>query len=645
MRSKFYPAIKNSKRFMTVPQSTPGKAPAFQVFFRHYLFWLLVFFIQRLTFVLYYSNLFSQSEFTRMLESFGQGLQLDLSLTGYFAILPFALLMMQYFSRCSFFSGFMKGYTWILVILTIIISGGDLGIYENWGVKLNFRAIMMLAHPAETLETIKSAPLFWLVLIMILQGGLCWGLYKLLIARIDVRYFRYYNFKTARFLLAILLLAGIIVISIRGGVQQIPVNESTAYFCSLPVANHAAVNTTWHLAKSLIKNSSHGQTNIYSYLPENEAEELVQRLYQKPASDSSLSILKEPTPNIVFIQLESFTADVVTELGGDSSVTPVLSRLIKEGVLFTNIYSSGVRTDQGIIALLSGFPAQPQTSIIYQPDKIEHLPFISLELKKKGYQNYFYYGGELSFGRFNTIAYHAGFDRIVGEKDFPDTSYFSKWGADDRSLFEKFNTDSKTSVQPFFSYIITSSSHEPFSVPMEPVFTGNSLEEKFRNACYFTDQSLGAFIDWIKNEEWYKRTLFVLVADHGHHLPRYRKFDEPARYHIPLVFFGEALKEQYRGLKINTLGSQTDVAATLANQLALNTTAFKWSTDLLASQRQQFAFYTFDDGFGWLTPGDTIIYDNRAQKLLNNSDANKTSGELLNGKAYMQMLYDAFLKY
>lgn len=645
MRSKFYPAIKNSKRFMMVPKSTPGKAPAFQVFFRHYLFWLLVFFIQRLTFVLYYSGLFSQVEFARVLESFWQGLQLDLSLTGYFAILPFLLLIVQYFSRRSFFKGFMKWYTWILVILTILISGGDLGIYENWGVKLNFRAIMMLAHPAETLETIKSAPLLWLALIMILQGGLCWVLYKLLITRIDVHHFRYYNLKSVRFLLAILLLTGIIIISIRGGVQQIPVNESTAYFCSLPAANHAAVNTTWHLAKSFMKNSSHGQTNIYSYLPQTEAEELVQQLYKKPANDSSISVLKEATPNIVFIQLESFTADVVKELGGDSSVTPVLSRLIKEGILFTNIYSSGVRTDQGIIALLSGFPAQPQTSIIYQPDKIEHLPFLSLELKKKGYQNYFYYGGELSFGRFNTIAYHAGFDRIIGEKDFSDTSYFSKWGADDRSLFEKLNTDSKTSQQPFFSYVITSSSHEPFAVPMETVFTGNSLGDKFRNACYFTDQSLGAFIDWVKNEEWYKHTLFVLVADHGHHLPRFRKFDEPARYHIPLIFFGEALKEQYRGVKINTMGSQTDVAATLVSQLALNTSVFKWSNDLLAPQRQQFAFYTFDDGFGWLTPGDTIIYDNRAQQLLHNNGAINTNSRLTSGKAYMQMLYDAFLKY
>lgn len=623
--------------------SARAKLPVLQVFIRHYLFWLLVFFIQRLTFILYYSKAFAEVGFLRVLKSFWHGLQLDISLSGYFAIIPFALLIIQYLVRRPFFETFMKWYTWALIILTILIAGGDLGIYENWGVKLNYRAINMLAHPAEAFETVKSAPLLWLALAMLSQCMVCWLLYKPIIARINVR--DIYLLKRTRFSLFMVLMGGLIMISVRGGVQQIPVNESTAYFSSVPAANHAAVNTTWHLVKSFLKNSSHGLTNIYNYLPEKEATELVQQLYKEKPGDSTRLILTEPKPNIVFIQLESFTADVVKELGGDSSVTPRLSELIKDGVLFTNIYSSGIRTDQGIVALLSGFPAQPQTSIIYQPDKIEHLPFISLEFKKKGYQNYFYYGGELSFGRFNTIAYRAGFDRIIGEDDFADSGYFSKWGADDLSLFKKVDKELAGTKQPFFSYIITSSSHEPFSVPMPPVFAGSGTEQKFRNACYFTDKSLGAFIDAAKTKDWYKHTLFVLVADHGHVLPRNRRFDEPARYHIPLLFFGDVLKQEVKGTRINTIGSQTDVVSTIATQLKMDTAPFPWSKDLLAPQRQQFAFYTFDDGFGWVTPGDTIIFDNRAQKLLHTCSANNMQHKLTTGKAYMQMAYSAFLKY
>ncbi|MBX3254400.1 MAG: sulfatase-like hydrolase/transferase [Chitinophagaceae bacterium] len=628
---------------MTILKTDLSNRFILRYFVRHYIFWILIFFVQRLTFVLYYSRSFAEAGVTRGIESFWHGLQLDLSLAGYFALLPFLVLVIQYFAGGSFFKTFIKWYTFILIILTVIISGSDLGLYENWGVKLNYRAVTMLAHPAEAFETIQSAPLFLLTAIMLAQGFICWLLYKAIMA--PVAGWRFHNRKAIQFSISMLVAAAVIITSIRGGVQQIPVNESTAYFCSLPIANHAAVNTTWHLFKSISKNSGHGHANIYSYLPLQEAEDLLQKLYTVPGIDSTVSILKEPTPNIVFIQLESFTAGVVKELGGDSGITPVLSRLIDQGLLFTNIYSSGVRTDQGIIALLSGFPAQPQTSIIYQPDKIEHLPFLSLEFKKKGYGNNFYYGGELGFGRFNTIAHHAGFDRVIGKDDFSEARQFNKWGVDDKSLFEKFANESKTFTQPFFSYVITSSSHEPFTVPMEPVFKGNSLEERFKNACYFTDQSLGELLDSVKNTAWYKHTLFVLVADHGHVLPLNRKFDEPARYHIPLLLFGEALKEEYKAVTINALGSQTDIAGTLAKQLGLNDKLFKWSNDLLLPQRQQFAFYTFDDGFGWLTPGDTVIFDNRAQKILQGSATGDKESNLIKGKAYMQMLYDAFLKY
>lgn len=624
-------------------KSLQNKLPVTKIFTRYFLFWLLVFFIQRLTFVLYYSKLFSEAGLKMGFASFWHGLHLDVSTTGYFAALPFVLLIVQYFIRFPFFEKFIKWYTCVLVILTILISAADLGVYENWGVKLNYRAIMMLAHPAEAFETIQSSPLLKLILIMLIQGLLCWLLFKFLITPIKIHQLQ--AIKKLRFSLTMLVLATIIAVSIRGGLQQIPINESTAYFSSLPVANHSAVNTSWHLFKSILTNGDHGAKNIYTYLPDAKAATLVQQLYTVPVSDSTPSILTEPKPNIIFIQLESFTADVINALGGDSSITPVINKLIDESILFTNIYSSGVRTDQGIIALLSGFPAQPQTSIIYQPDKIERLPYLSLELKKKGYHNAFYYGGELSFGRFNSIAHFAGFDKIIGEADFSDVSQYNKWGAHDRSLFEKFASEIGTFPQPFFSYIITSSSHEPFSVPMEPVFKGAGLEDKFKNACYFTDQSLGEFLASVKHTDWYKHTLFVLVADHGHSLPLNRKFNEPARYHIPLIFFGDVLQEKYKGIRVNTLGSQTDIAATLAKQLQLDASAFKWSNDLLLPQRWQFAFYTFDDGFGWLTPGDTIIFDNRAKTTLQGSTSNDKENKLIRGKAYMQMLYDAFLKF
>lgn len=616
---------------------------------RHYVFWILFFLIQRLVFVLYYSRLFSGIDQDTVASSFIHGLQLDLSMAGYFAVLPLLLLLTQYFVKRNFFPNFYRIYTTVLLVLVILISGGDLGIYENWGVKLNFRAISMLAHPAEVAETVKSAPLFAISCIMLIQAILAWALYKAVFAIMSPALIRWRKLAMPWTLGLTIWWGALIFISIRGGIQEIPVNESTVYFSSHSVANHAAVNTAWQLAKSIIKNRRTGNINIYRYFPDvAQAKKLVDQLYARSQTDSTVQILNTNRPNIIFVQLESFTADVVQELGGDSGVAPNLSRLIKDGLLFTRIFASGIRTDQGIIALLSGFPAQPQTNIANQSDKLEQLPFLSLELQKQGYRNFFYYGGDLSFGRFNTIAHHAGFETIVGVKDFVNANMFNKWGADDKSLFDKYIAEKSQPGEPFFSYIITSSSHEPFTVPMPTVFEGDGVDQKFRNACYFADKSLGAFIDAVKTAPWYRNTIFVIVADHGHAQPRGRAFDVPEKYHIPLLFYGEPLKQAFRGARNPTLGSQTDIVATLLNQLNLDASAFVWSNDLLRVNRKEFSFYTFDDGFGWLNPGDTVIYDNRGNRLLETSaihQTEKADSNINNGKAYMQLLFDAFLKY
>lgn len=616
---------------------------------RHYLFWILFFLVQRLVFVLYYNSLFNGVRTWEIVQSFFYGFQLDLSMAGYFAVLPLLFLIVQFFISKPFFEKLYHGYTIVLLLLVVLISGGDLGIYENWGVKLNFRAISMLAHPGEVLETVQSSPLWALTSVMLLQAVIGWLLYERIFANVNASIGQWRRFKVKWFATSTILMAGLIFISIRGGVQEIPVNESSVYFSSYSVANHAAVNTPWQLAKSIIKNRRTGNKNIYTYFADPaKAAALVKNLYEKNQSDSSLTVIDTARPNIIFIQLESFTADVVQELGGDTGVAPNLSRFIKEGLLFTNVFASGIRTDQGIIALLSGFPAQPQANIANQSDKVEHLPFLSLELKKQGYYNSFYYGGDLSFGRFNTIAHHAGFETIVGVDDFDEAEMFNKWGADDNSLFKKYVAEKIRPQEPFFSYIITSSSHEPFTVPMQPVFAGEAIGQRFKNACYFADKSLGAFIQSIQETPWFANTLFVVSADHGHAQPKGRAFDIPEKYHIPVLIFGAPLKPEYQGKRINTLGSQTDIAATILQQLKMDASAFKWSNDLLRQNRKEFSFYTFDDGFGWLNKNDTIVYDNRANKLLKTTAIhnNATADSLLNnGKAYMQMLYDAFLKY
>jgi len=92
----------------------------------------------------------------------------------------------------------------------------------------------------------------------------------------------------------------------------------------------------------------------------------------------------------VLIILESWSADLVAALGGEQGITPNFDNLAKSGLLFTNCFASGDRSDQGMAALLSAYPAQPTTSIIKQPNKFQQLPCILNELKKKRISFFFF---------------------------------------------------------------------------------------------------------------------------------------------------------------------------------------------------------------------------------------------------------------
>jgi phosphoglycerol transferase MdoB-like AlkP superfamily enzyme len=376
-------------------------------------------------------------------------------------------------------------------------------------------------------------------------------------------------------------------------------------------------------------------------MPDSTAQRLVSSVYPRavgaPAPpDSTAALLTEARPNVLFIILESFTAKLVGSVGGEPGVTPTLDSLARTGVLFTNIYAAGDRSQKGLVALLSGYPNQPTTSIIKFPRKTEHLPHLCRSLAAAGYRSHYYYGGELSFANMKSYVQTAGYEQITERADYARADQNSKWGAHDGALFARMQQDLAPLAQPFFVTAFTLSSHEPFEVPMKPKFPGASEAARFRNSVYYTDYALGQFLRAARQQPWYAHTLLVLVADHGHQQPGDSPIQRPEKFHIPLLLAGGALRPEARGRLVTTVGSQTDVAATLLHQLKLPATAFTWSRDLLAPHPVSFAYYCFTNGFGAVSPAGTVTFDNVNRQVWDR-DANIPDAQLELGKAMEQV--------
>lgn len=291
-------------------------------------------------------------------------------------------------------------------------------------------------------------------------------------------------------------------------------------------------------------------------------------------------------------------------------------------------------------SILNGYPAQPAASIMKEPKKTQSLPSVIKTMDSLGYKSSFWYGGEINFANFHSFVINNGFGQIITMDDFSPEYYNSKWGVHDHILFEVLKDSMAHIKEPFIKVVLTLSSHEPFEVPMDPVFEGKDDLTKFKNSVYYTDKTVGAFLDWAKQTSWWKNTLIVLVADHC----RRNSIEELAYseeiFRIPMLWLGGALKST--GIRIDKLGSQVDIPLTILHQLNLDD-HYPFGKDLLNPESKSFAFYTFNEGFVFITDSSKYAYDHKLGEPVAEEGSGAEKAGIL-GKAYLQHLYDDFLK-
>lgn len=303
-------------------------------------------------------------------------------------------------------------------------------------------------------------------------------------------------------------------------------------------------------------------------------------------------------------------------------------------MFFTNIYATGDRSDKGLTGILSGYPAFPKFSIINEPAKASKIPSLSKSLLEKQYSNSFYYGGEPEFANLKSYLLSSQFKSIITKKDFPSEYHTTKWGVHDEHLFNRLQKDLPTLKEPFFTTTFTLSSHEPYDVPINHI-KGTDNEQKFCNSMYYADQELFKFINEAKNTEWWNNTLVIIIADHGHAFPGPNKWatKDIGEFHIPMLWLGGAIKKP---MIVDKLGSQTDLASTLLAQLDIDHSEYVFSKDLFVSK--EFAYYTFNNGFGFLTPQEHLVYENVGDRILYQSSKLSDSTEII-GKALQEVSF------
>lgn len=383
-------------------------------------------------------------------------------------------------------------------------------------------------------------------------------------------------------------------------------------------------------------------------MEDQEAQRAVARTIP-PMSEHSI-VLTTTRPNVILVLLEGLVAQVFEDLGGEKNVTPKMKQLMDEGISFRRAYAAADRSDKGMIAVMSGFPAQGPESIIKYIPKHEKLPAVGQIFDSLGYVTSFYHGGQSEFYNFKSFMFTHGIDRVVDNMDFPLGVQRNSWGVYDHVVANRMLIDFGHDEKPFFSVFYTLVNHEPFHLVPGYQFGNDTKANAYRSTAFYTDTMLFDFIEKAKKQPWFKETIVLVTSDHGHVYPtEIYGLDKPERYHIPLFIFGGALKKEYQGTKVDHVVSQLDVASTLAGFVDVSASRFPYSQNLFAKQRGHTAFYNSNGTFGAINNEAAASYDmlrrDAGYSTLSHAEWAKRDSLLHLAKGYYQCVFDKFLRF
>lgn len=594
--------------------------------------------------------------FTELPAVIWHGLPLDLSMAGYLSVIPGFLSIAVVWLKRDLVKPIMNTY---FIIASLFITCSFLlnaSLYPYWKYPLDSTPLFyFFTSPA---DAIASVSIWQVILSIVILIVLTIGVWFTLRMRGEKRqqYSRYsygyggfgsgkrnrfddFDRHRGRTSIILLLLTGLLFLPIRGGITVSTMNTGQAYYSQNAYLNHSAVNPLFSLLESITHQEDFASQ--YRFMKDKEADKIFATM-TSTSDENTYPLLNEATfkkgtPDILIVIMESFASDIMPSMGSYKDVAVCLDSIAQQSILFTRFYANSFRTDRGMVSILSGYPAQPTTSIMRYPRKTSQLPSIARNLAKyKNYKTTYYYGGDADFCNMRSYLVSQGYQHIISDANFPIEDKLSKWGVPDHILAARMMEDIKAQQnekRPMLRILQTSSSHEPFEVPY------HRLKDKRLNAFAYTDSVMGAIVREYRKLPRWKNTLIVFVPDHVGGYKENLNDHDRSRYQIPLILAGGAIS---RPMKVGIIGSQHDIAATLLGQLGVEHREFTFSKNMMSDATPKFAFFAVNDAFGIVSEENSLIYDNRAKRIV--YDKGEKGFNLKRGQAYLQKLYDDLAK-
>ena len=458
---------------------------------------------------------------------------------------------------------------------------------------------------------------WYLVLLWIaLTALLAWG-YRRRVREESIfsRGWAYYIGNTVIFAAA----AGLSVAGMRGGMTRmtrpITLSNATLYTADSGKAN-LILSNPFCILRTI------GSAGSVKYKKHFAPEELARRFtpVHQPADSAAVNLAGR---NVVVFIMESMSAEhsayLCPEVYADREVkgfTPFLDSLMQNGLVFKRMYANGTRSIQAMPSVLGSLPSF-RTPFVLMPQSLGESRQLPAMLADKGYATLFFCGSEHGSMGFGAYARSAGVERLVSREDYEARhgtgDFDGYWGIWDEPFLQFMGEELAATPEPFFATLFTLSSHHPFVVPEQYAATLPDGYTRIHKGVAYDDQAFRRFFHRFGGEEWFRRTIFVFVADHVSS----EKFAEKTRSYpgnMHIVGFIHTPDGALQG-ELREVTQQLDIMPTVLGLTGNTEPYFAFGRDVLNEPQRPRWSVSYDGKFRALTDDGAVVLDDSGTEV------------------------------
>lgn len=333
-----------------------------------------------------------------------------------------------------------------------------------------------------------------------------------------------YLFKPLKSGVLFILFLGLILLGLRGSLGVKPLKPIAAYN-KVPTVSDLVLNTPFCIVHTLDKEP----LERVDYFKDDEIMKYLPVQYK-------INSEKRIGENIVLFIMESFSPEFIGHLNDGKGYTPFIDSLAAKGISFRNCFSNGRTSLVAISSILAGIPQLMEESMVTSPYQTNNFFSLPDLLKQYDYDSYFFHGGKNGTMGFDNFSLKLGFS-YFGENEYPDKKdYDGSWGIFDGPYLKYIARKLTENDKPFFATIFTLSSHQPYTIPKDKKHLYSNGNEVLNSIAY-VDDAVKDFFEIASNEEWFKNTLFIFVADHTHPPVNKEMKSNIDWFRIPLIMY------------------------------------------------------------------------------------------------------------